>query len=90
MKQRLGIAQAIMEFPKLLILDEPMNGLDETGVEDVRKLILLLKSQGVTILLSSHNAEDIKHLCDVVYQMRNGELAEVEKQHIQERELILQ
>lgn len=74
MKQRLGIAQAIMEKPKLLILDEPMNALDESGVEDIRKLLLELKEQDVTILLASHNAEDIRLLCDVVYKMDQGEL----------------
>ena len=55
MRQRLGIAQAIMEDPQLLILDEPLNGLDEQGVEDIRALLLELKGQGKTILLSSHN-----------------------------------
>lgn len=74
MKQRLGIAQAIMEKPKLLILDEPMNGLDESGVNDIRKMVLDFKKQGMTILLASHNAEDISLLCDVVYKMDNGEL----------------
>lgn len=75
MKQRLGIAQAIMENPKLLILDEPMNALDESGVKDIRKLLLELKRQGVTILLASHNAEDIQLLCDTVYKMDQGELS---------------
>lgn len=74
MKQRLGIAQAIMEKPKFIILDEPMNGLDESGVEDIREMILDLKKQGTTILLSSHNAEDISILCDVVYKMDDGQL----------------
>ncbi|BBW95446.1 ATP-binding cassette domain-containing protein [Geobacillus sp. FSL W8-0032] len=74
MKQRLGIAQAIMEKPNLLILDEPMNGLDEEGVADIRNLIQNLKRQNVTILLSSHNSEDINLLCDEVYQMDKGRL----------------
>jgi ABC-2 type transport system ATP-binding protein len=72
MKQRLGIAQAIMEKPSLLILDEPMNGLDEDGVADIRNLIKNLKTQNVTILLSSHNSEDINLLCDEVYKMDKG------------------
>ena len=72
MRQRLGIAQAIMENPKLLILDEPLNGLDEQGVREIRELLLNLKKQGTTILLSSHNAEDIHLLCDNVYKMANG------------------
>ena len=75
MKQRLGIAQAIMEKPKLLLLDEPMNGLDEDGVKDMRILFQKLSDEDVTILLSSHNAEDIKHLCSAVYRMNNGELS---------------
>ncbi len=74
MRQRLGIAQAIMENPKLLILDEPMNGLDNSGVEDMRKLFLSLKDKGVTILLASHNPLDINILCDEVYEMDKGEM----------------
>ncbi len=74
MRQRLGIAQAIMENPDILILDEPMNGLDNTGVEDMRKLFLSLKEEGKTILLASHSREDINVLCDVVYEMDNGHL----------------
>lgn len=72
MRQRLGIAQAIMENPNYLILDEPMNGLDNQGVEDVRKLLLDLKEQGKTILIASHNREDIDVLCDHVWEMDNG------------------
>ena len=63
MRQRLGLAQAIMEDPELLILDEPMNGLDNQGVEDIRRLLLGLKEKGKTILLASHNREDIAVLC---------------------------
>ena len=74
MRQRLGIAQAIMEDPKLLILDEPLNGLDEQGVEDIRALLLELKRQGKTILLSSHNREDIDLLCNSVCKMASGVL----------------
>lgn len=72
MKQRLGIAQALMESPKLLILDEPMNALDEDGVNDIRKILLNLKKQGVTILIASHNKEDIETLCDSIYTIDNG------------------
>lgn len=74
MKQRLGIAQAILGKPKLLILDEPMNGLDESGVNDMRRMILNFKKQGIAILLASHNSEDVSTLCDVVYKMDNGQL----------------
>lgn len=75
MKQRLGIAQAIMEDPEILILDEPFNGLDKDGVEDIRKLLAEYKHQGKTILLSSHNPLDISTLCDTVYEMDKGHLA---------------
>ncbi|MFJ5788490.1 ABC transporter ATP-binding protein [Lysinibacillus sp. NPDC093197] len=74
MRQRLGIAQAIMEKPKLLLLDEPMNGLDESGVSEMRDMILNFKKQEITILLASHNPEDISLLCDEVYKMDAGEL----------------
>lgn len=72
MRQRLGIAQAIMEKPDLLILDEPMNGLDNHGVEHIRSVLLSLKEQGVTIVLASHFKEDISYLCDEVYEMDAG------------------
>ena len=72
MKQRLGIAQAIMEDQNIIILDEPMNGLDNAGVEEMRKLFLNLREQGKTILLASHNRDDIEILCDVVYEMDHG------------------
>lgn len=74
MRQRLGIAQAIMEKPDILILDEPFNGLDKHGVEEMRTLLLELKEQGKTILLASHNSEDIRLLCDYVYEMDAGVL----------------
>lgn len=74
MKQRLGIAQAIMEDPGILILDEPMNGLDNQGVEDVRGILMGLREKGKTIILASHNKEDIEVLCDEVYEMDRGKL----------------
>lgn len=72
MRQRLGIAQAIMERPSLIILDEPMNGLDKEGVEDMRTLFARLRDEGRTILLASHTAEDIDILCDSVYELDKG------------------
>ncbi|MEG2575465.1 MAG: ATP-binding cassette domain-containing protein [Christensenella sp.] len=74
MRQRLGIAQAIMEDPALLILDEPLNGLDKQGVQDMRTLIKGLRDKGKTILLASHNAADIEELCDTVCEMDAGVL----------------
>ena len=72
MRQRLGLAQAIMENPDLLILDEPMNGLDKEGVNDMRKYLLNLKEKGKTILIASHSAEDIEILFDTVHEMDKG------------------
>lgn len=77
MRQRLGLAQAIMENPDLLILDEPMNGLDKDGVADMREYLLDLKAQGKTILIASHSAEDIDILCDTVCEMDKGKLEKV-------------
>ena len=74
MRQRLGLAQAIMEDPQLLILDEPMNGLDKQGVQDMRRYLLELKANGKTILIASHSAEDIEVLCDTVHEMDKGKL----------------
>lgn len=72
MRQRLGIAQAIMEDPEVILLDEPMNGLDNQGVEDIRKVLLSLRDKGKTILLASHSKEDIAVLCDTVTEMESG------------------
>ncbi|KKI50738.1 ATP-binding cassette domain-containing protein [Christensenella hongkongensis] len=77
MRQRLGIAQAIMEDPSLLVLDEPFNGLDKQGVKDMRELIKGLRNKGKTILLASHNAGDIEELCDTVCEMDAGILTVV-------------
>ena len=74
MRQRLGIAQAIMEDPKFLILDEPFNGLDKHGAADIRALLLELKQRGKTILLASHNSEDIRSLCERVFEIDGGRI----------------
>lgn len=84
MKQRLGIAQAIMEKPRLLILDEPMNGLDRQGVQDMHELISKMRrEEKVTLLLTSHHAEDIDALCDEVYLMDNGILTLRDEAHFE-------
>lgn len=75
MRQRLGLAQAIMENPKILILDEPFNGLYKDGVADMRRYLLEFKGQGKTILIASHSSEDISVLCDTVSEMDKGVLA---------------
>lgn len=77
MRQRLAIAQAIMEDQPILILDEPMNGLDKRGVIDMRDFFRGLKREGKTILMASHNKEDIDVLCDEVYEMDMGKLSKV-------------
>lgn len=77
MQQRLAIAQVLMENKKIIILDEPMNGLDHSGVREIREIILQLKQQGTTILLASHNREDIDILCDDVYEMDAGEITKL-------------
>lgn len=74
MRQRLGLAQAIMEDPKLLILDEPFNGLDQKGAAEIRSLLLQLKQEGKTILLSSHNQTDIDTLCNTVLELDAGRI----------------
>lgn len=77
MKQKLSIAQAIMEDQDILILDEPFNALDEDSLQNIRALFLDLKNEGKTILLTSHNKEDIDFLCDRVYRINNMKLDEI-------------
>lgn len=77
MKQKLAIAQAIMEKPDLLILDEPTNGLDEESCTMVRKLLVEEKDRGATILIASHNKEDIDYLADKKFKIDNGRLKEI-------------
>ncbi len=75
MRQRLGIAQAMMENPDILMLDEPFNGLDKSGMEDIRQLLQLLKKQGKLIILVSHYAQEIEDNCDIVWEINQGKLA---------------
>lgn len=74
MRQRLGIAQALMENPDILILDEPFNGLDKVMTEKIRNLLVDEKKKGKTIILASHNEQDIAYICDRTYTMDGGEL----------------
>lgn len=78
MKQKLKLAQALMERPSVLILDEPFNGLDKESVDYFRKILKELNNKGITIIITSHYQEDIDLLCDKVYEMSNGELNEYE------------
>ena len=77
MRQRLGLAQALMEDPDILILDEPMNGLDQSGVEEMREVLVALAKKGTTILMANHNAEDIEILCDTVHEMDLGVISRI-------------
>ena len=77
MRQRLGFAQALMEDPSLLILDEPFNGLDKHGVVHIRNVIKGLRTEGKTVILASHNQVDIDELCDTVCEMDAGILTVV-------------
>ena len=74
MKQRIVIAQAIMEQPDILMLDEPTNALDENGIDKIRHIILEEKERGALILIASHNKEDITLLADQVFYINNGSL----------------
>lgn len=82
MKQRLGIAQAIMEKPQLIILDEPTNAIDEEGVTIIRDVIKKENERGATILISSHNTEDLTLLCNRFFKMNNGVLKETKREEI--------
>lgn len=77
MRQRLGLAQALMEDPGLLILDEPLNGLDKHGTQHIRNVIKGLREEGKTVILASHNQLDIDELCDTVCEMDGGILTVV-------------
>ena len=87
MKQRLGIAAAIMHSPELLILDEPINGLDPFGIKEIRQLLKKLAHEiGITILISSHILSEIENIADVIGVMDNGVLVEeITREELYER-----
>lgn len=74
MKQKLRIAQAIMENQELIILDEPTNGLDEVSVNKIRSIIQTLKEEGKLVLIASHNQDDLRLLCDKIYKIDEGKI----------------
>lgn len=82
MRQRLGIAQAIMDDPDILVLDEPTNGLDKQGVRDVCKIIQDAKTRGKLIILASHHMEEIEEMCDKVFRVKEHHLVEVTNRSI--------
>lgn len=85
MKQKLGLAQAIMEGQDILILDEPFNALDFKTYNDTKELIRILHAEGKTILLTSHNYEDIETLCDQVYVLEGGTLGSLSSEEMKKR-----
>lgn len=74
MKQKLGIAQVLMENPDIMIFDEPFNGLEEESVKKIRKLLLDEKKKGKLIIIATHIKEDINELCDIIYRVDNGKI----------------
>ena len=74
MKQKLGIAAAVMENPDLIILDEPINALDEKSVEIVKQLLLNHKERGALIIISCHDREELEFLSDEVFFMEDGQI----------------
>ncbi|WP_167958817.1 ABC transporter ATP-binding protein [Anaerosporobacter faecicola] len=76
MKQRIVLAQAFMEKPDIILLDEPTNALDESGVDLIRSIILEEKKRGALVVVASHNKQDIDLLCDSVYYLRDGKLVD--------------
>ena len=79
MKERLGIGLALVGNPKLLILDEPTNGLDPFGIQELRNLIAQLKTKNITILISSHMLSEVEHLADTIAIIGNGKILLEEK-----------
>lgn len=82
MKQRLGIAQAVMEKPQLILLDEPTNAIDEDGVEKIHTVIREEQERGATILIASHISEDLRLLCSRFFKMNDGDLKETKGEDI--------
>ncbi|MCI8339745.1 MAG: ATP-binding cassette domain-containing protein [Lachnospiraceae bacterium] len=74
MRERLGIAQAILKKPKLILLDEPTNGIDEDGIKILKKLLLDLKEQGSTIIVASHDKDFLEAMATKYYEMKEGRL----------------
>ena len=85
MKQKLALAQAIMEGQDILILDEPFNALDYKTYNDVKEIIRILQAEGKTILLTSHNYEDLESLCQKIYVMADGRLGTLSREEMRQR-----
>lgn len=72
MKQRLGIACAIMESPELILLDEPINALDQSGVQEIRDVLMMLKQEGKLIVVACHDNEELEYLSDIIFHVEDG------------------
>lgn len=90
MRERLGIAQAIMENPSILLLDEPTNGLDNEGVQEMRAVYQKLRAEGKLIVLASHSKEDIALLCDEVYYMDHGRIIDRQVQETEQEKMTME
>ena len=77
MKQRLGIAAAIMEYPSILLLDEPTNALDETGIEMVRKIIISERDRGATVIISSHDSDFLGSVSECIVELSEGKIKNI-------------
>lgn len=82
MRQKLGIIQAVMNKPELLVLDEPMNSLDAESVNEIRKLFSELNEAGATIVIASHISEDIEALCTRIFRIENAQVTELEAKKV--------
>lgn len=87
MKQKLGIAQVLMEDPKIMIFDEPFNGLDDGSSKNIRKILLKEKKKGKIILIATHIKADVDELCDVVYKVDNGKIEKLNKKNLTNKSL---
>lgn len=76
MKQKLGIANAIMGEPDVIVLDEPINALDEESVENIKKELLKLRDGGSLIIIACHDREELEYLCDEIYEMKDGRIVQ--------------
>ncbi len=75
MRQRLGLAQALLDNPDILVLDEPMNALDQSCIAEMREMLQALAAEGKTIIMASHDMEDLHHLCSKLYLLEDGALS---------------
>ena len=87
MKQKLGIAQVLMEDPKVMIFDEPFNGLDDKSAKKIRNILLEEKKNGKIIIIATHIKDDVDRLCDVVYKVDNGNIKPISKQKLTDKSL---